>query len=401
MADQPSTMSGVDGVSGTRSSPWEDAYEKPLPKEAEKAAANIANAPWLADATGGTAASGAAYPAAIFSNPAMYGAPVRPAPPPPASPPRPAPLAVAPNAMHGVALANLAEHVPAGTRTDASRAFTCGAGYKLYPEVSKQPDGTDALVYWKAFNTETKRVEFLVGSDTLKTFTSAPSDYATAAANAFMGEQDAATRESARVVDLAVRKGFGPAIEHLGTASAAAWTDPKWVIKTTANVVSAVGPSAAVAADVRLQVRTAAAERAFAEPSATAFVAHVSNDVPLGKLPGTRTMNCANCAIATDASIAGSPATALPGDVTKVSDLAEYYEKPWSAWIRTPNDLEAAMAAEPAGARGIVFARNPRAGVGHFFNVVNEDGRVMFVDGQTGGAASLRGYDKFLLLRTK
>ena len=395
-------MSGVDGVSGSRSSPWEDTYEKPLPKEAEKATANIANAPWLADAigSGGKGAPPAAYPAAIFSNPAMFGSPVALAAPPPPPPARPAPLAAAPNAMRGVTLANLAEHVPAGTRTDASRSFTCGAGYKLYPEVSKQPDGKDAVVYWNAFNTQTKRVEFLVGPDALKTFTSAPSDYATAAANAFLGEQDAATRESARVVDLAVRKGFGPAVDHLGAASKAAWTDPKWVIKTSANVVSSVGPSAAVAAEARVQARAAAAEAAFAEPSATGFVQHVSKDLPLGKTPGSRLMNCANCAIATDASIAGSPTSALPGEVTKASALSDYYAKPWSASMPAPAGMEAAMREAGPGARAIVCGKRPDAEVGHFFNVVNENGQIRFVDGQAGEAAELRVYNQFWLLRT-
>lgn len=162
----------------------------------------------------------------------MFGPAVSLAAGPPAEATKPAPLPPAPNARHGVTVATLADGLPSGTRTDASRAFSCGAGYKLYPEVARQPDGRDAVVYWKAFNTDAKRVDFLVGPDALSTFTSAPSDYATAATNAFMDEQDAATRESAKVVELATRDGFGPAIRHLLPASKAAWSDPKWVAKT-------------------------------------------------------------------------------------------------------------------------------------------------------------------------
>lgn len=343
----------------------------------------------------------AAYPAAIFSNPAMFGQPVAVAKPKtePAVV-RPAPLPVAPNARRGITLANLAENVPHGTRTDPTRAFTCGAGYKLFPEVAQQPDGKDALVYWKAFNTETKRTEFLVGPEALKSFTSAPSDYATAAANAFLGKQDAVTLASARTVDVAVGEGFGAAVHELRKAQVTAWTDPSWVAETTINVVSSVGPAAAARAELRLQARAAAAEAVAAEPTATGFVAHINDDLPLGKIDGTRTMNCANCAIATDSSIAGSPATALPGDVTDTLALSRHYGKPWSEWISTSKDVEDAMAAAGPGSRGIVFGRNPHANVGHFFNVVNEDGRVLFVDGQTGGAASVRSFDKFLLLRT-
>lgn len=395
-------MSDVDGVRGGKSPRWDDDfYDKPLPNQAQKTAANIANAPWLVQPSG--RAEPAADPAvmrAIFSNPAMYGPGVALAKPPPAAPPRPAPLADAPNARHGITLANVAQNVATGTRTDPTRAFTCGAGYKLYPELSRQADGSDAIVQWKAFNTETKRVEFLVGPDALKTFTSSPRDYAVAAANGFMGEQDAATVESARVVDVAMREGFTAALGQLMTAQRAAWTDPAWVAKTTVNVVSSVGPAAAARAELRLEARAAAAEAQVASPNATRFVTHVNEDLPLGKLDGTRTMNCANCAIATDASIAGSPASALPGNATLARDLSAYYGKPWSGAMTSSAEMETVMKDAGAGSRGIVFGRNPNAEIGHFFNVVNEDGVVRFLDGQTGEAAKLGRFDTFWLVRT-
>jgi len=392
-------MSGIDGASSKKSSPWEDFYEKPLPSEATKTAANVANAPWLATPTPGREVK-IEYPAAIFSNPAMFAQPVALAKPPPPPPAKPAPLTAAPNAWRGITLAPLADGLPGGTRTDASRAFTCGAGYKLYPEVARQPDGKDALVYWKAFNTQEKRVEFIVGPDALAVFTSAPGDFAVAAANGFMGGQDAVTIESAKVVDILMRDGLDPALRQLGKAQRTAWTDPSWVARTTANVVSSVGPSTVVAAEVRLEARAAAAEAAAAKPSATGFVQHVNNDLPLGKIDGTRTMNCANCAIATDASMAGSPASALPGDLTHASELSSRYGKSWSPVMTTRADLEAAMQQAGPGSRGIVFGRSPNARIGHFFNVTNEAGEVRFVDGQVGGAASLGGYGELWLLRT-
>jgi hypothetical protein len=69
----------------------------------------------------------------------------------------------------------------------------------------------------------------------------------------------------------------------------------------------------------------------------------VNDDLPLGKIAGTRTMNCANCAIATDASIAGSPASALPGEVTRVADLTAVYDKPWSGSMADPGGDGGAM----------------------------------------------------------
>ncbi|MCW3013527.1 MAG: hypothetical protein JWO02_619, partial [Solirubrobacterales bacterium] len=77
-------MDGIDGASGRTSSPWEDDFDRPLPGAAQKDAVNVANAPWLTDATKSTPASLPArgapsltseirYPAAVFSNPAMFG----------------------------------------------------------------------------------------------------------------------------------------------------------------------------------------------------------------------------------------------------------------------------------------------------------------------------------------
>lgn len=57
------------------------------------------------------------------------------------------------------------------------------------------------------------------------------------------------------------------------------------------------------------------------------------------------------------------------------------------------------MKAAGSGARGIVFGS--RAGKpGHFFNVVNQNGTVRFLDGQSGGSADLAdGFNGFWLLR--
>jgi hypothetical protein len=234
----------------------------------------------------------------------------------------------------------------------------------------------------------------------LKAFTSTPSDHRTAAANAFLGEQDAVTLASAKTVDVAVRKGFGPAAREVLNAQVTAWTDPAWVAKTTVNVVSAVGPASAVRAELRLEARAAAAEAIISEPSATGFVAHVNDDLPLGKIAGTRTMNCANCAIATDASIAGSPASALPGEVTRVADLTAVYEKPWSGSMADPAEMAAAMRDAGPGSRAIVFGQSSSAEIGHFFDVVNDGGTIRFLDGQSGTTAAMAPYDRFWLLRT-
>ena len=59
------------------------------------------------------------------------------------------------------------------------------------------------------------------------------------------------------------------------------------------------------------------------------------------------------------------------------------------------------MAAAGAGARGIVFGQRAGGKVGHVFNVINQQGVVRFVDGQTGKEAVVEGYTGFQLLRTQ
>lgn len=391
-------MGGIDGVSTRRPSSSEE-YEKPLPDAAGKAADNRANAPWLVDGSR-LAGQQTAYPAAIFENPAMYGPGVALAPPAPPAAARPEALAAAPNARHGITLANLADGLPTGTRTDAARAFTCGAGYKLYPEVARQPDGKDAIVYWTAFNAQAKRVEFVVGPDALKTFTSAPSDFAIAAANGFMGEQDAATRESAKVVDIGMRDGFGAALRQLGHAWRVAGSDPKWVAKTALNVASSFAPGGP-ARGASSEVRAAVSEADEAARIAGGSIRKVNKDLPLGNTIGVRDRNCANCAIATDATLAGNPASALPGKVTKGTVLEKYYGTKWSSVIKDAPTIEATMQAAGPGSRAIVYGEVPGSSVGHYFNVVNQNGTIRFLDGQAGGVANVAPYSSFNLLRTK
>lgn len=109
--------------------------------------------------------------------------------------------------------------------------------------------------------------------------------------------------------------------------------------------------------------------------------------------------NCANCAVATDATLAGSPASALPGGVTSAVQLASELG---GHWLPTtgPHGIVTIMQSWGPGARGIVFGGRG-ADVGHFFNVANQRGVVRFLDGQAGGAADLSaGYSSFWLLRT-
>lgn len=113
--------------------------------------------------------------------------------------------------------------------------------------------------------------------------------------------------------------------------------------------------------------------------------------------PG-RVNNCVNCAVATDARLAGRPASALPGDATSVGKLEQLYGGRFAP-VASREALEESLGAAGHGARGIVFGQRS-GGVGHVFNAVNQRGAVRFLDGQSGGRASFEGFDRLFFLRT-
>lgn len=113
-----------------------------------------------------------------------------------------------------------------------------------------------------------------------------------------------------------------------------------------------------------------------------------------------RTENCVNCVVATDATLAGTPAVALPttGPVG-IRVLERQYGGSFSP-PTTINSVEQQLAAAGDGARGIVFGARG-TDTGHVFNVVNQNGIIRFLDGQTGQPATFTGFSSFQLLRTK
>jgi hypothetical protein len=106
-----------------------------------------------------------------------------------------------------------------------------------------------------------------------------------------------------------------------------------------------------------------------------------------------------NCAIATDATLSGRAASAMPGGPYRIDVLEKFYG---AKFVRIDGirGVSAAMGEAGNGARGIVFGSRGEGEVGHVFNVVNRRGTIRYLDGQTGKAASLDGYDNFHLFRT-
>lgn len=114
--------------------------------------------------------------------------------------------------------------------------------------------------------------------------------------------------------------------------------------------------------------------------------------------PGQSKTNCVNCAVATDAMLAGRPASALPGGPPSIAILEQIFGAKFSLAGDIGEVVQALLAAG-SGSRAIVYGRRS-GGVGHVFNAVNQHGVVRFLDGQTGKAATVDGYTGFLFLRS-
>ncbi|WP_237397771.1 toxin glutamine deamidase domain-containing protein, partial [Gilliamella sp. Pas-s25] len=125
-------------------------------------------------------------------------------------------------------------------------------------------------------------------------------------------------------------------------------------------------------------------------------------DVNPGYPTEGRTHNCVNCVIATDATLGGNPASALPinsKNGVPISVLEKQYGTKFQN-INGPNNIIEQMTNAGSGARGIVFGSYGPGQPGHVFNVVNQRGIIRFLDGQTGKAADMSKFKSFKFLRT-
>ena len=80
---------------------------------------------------------------------------------------------------------------------------------------------------------------------------------------------------------------------------------------------------------------------------------------------------------------------------TNLSVLENFYNKKFTGNI----SVELIIQSLEPGQKGIVFAYKKNSTIGHFVNVINENGVVKFLDGQSGKSADLI-YDVYRLLPT-
>jgi len=117
--------------------------------------------------------------------------------------------------------------------------------------------------------------------------------------------------------------------------------------------------------------------------------------------PKGYTKNCINCAIATDATLAGRPASALFGKPVGLEVLEKEFGGKFQP-VRGPGDVRKILSESGNGARGIVAGESLTDNPGHVFNVVNDNGKIRFIDGQKGddGIITFHTHEKFQLLIT-
>ena len=105
-------------------------------------------------------------------------------------------------------------------------------------------------------------------------------------------------------------------------------------------------------------------------------------------------MNCVNCVVATDATLRGNPTSALPGGPYKLPVLEQQFGSNFSP--ASLSDIESTLLQQGNGATGIVYGYPPAGtNVGHVFNAVNQNGTIVFLDGQTGTVANAASFPKF------
>jgi RHS repeat-associated protein len=154
----------------------------------------------------------------------------------------------------------------------------------------------------------------------------------------------------------------------------------------------------AEAAEAKLVGREAAAVEKMAAAEGPA-IERTAGSIRKVNPTGSRT-NCVNCAIATDATLAGSPASALPSGPTPIAVLEKMFGGQFTK-MSGQAAVEAELLKAGPGARAIVFGSRGPGQVGHVFNVVNQGGTIRFLDGQTGKAATFQGYVELYLLPTR
>ncbi|WP_327396989.1 DUF6531 domain-containing protein [Streptomyces phaeochromogenes] len=155
----------------------------------------------------------------------------------------------------------------------------------------------------------------------------------------------------------------------------------------------------------RTAVEPGGSGRYYGEPKSTRFgLPYFTPETPSSKQrinPEGGRRNCGMCATAGDDLMAGRNPNAVSGSPQPLT-RAEVSAITGLAWRKVGglNVIVSDMLRWGPGSRGIVGAW-PEKGVGHYFNVANIDGKVVFLDFQSGKAnPAAQRYRHYYLMRT-
>lgn len=125
----------------------------------------------------------------------------------------------------------------------------------------------------------------------------------------------------------------------------------------------------------------------------------VTRDLPTLVNPQKGGTNCRGCVVSVDKTMGGTPASS-PGNLPRGSLQSIESHFPGRRFRNTSfSSLVKNVEDAGDGARGIVFGSDKYGG--HVFNVINRDGDVVFIDGQTGHASHAQSWDSYQFMRTK
>jgi filamentous hemagglutinin len=177
-----------------------------------------------------------------------------------------------------------------------------------------------------------------------------------------------------------------------------------WQGFTIAGAAGASGGALGGAAAYKLAAGTAGKTLTHVEPTPHVPTTEEAGGSIRNINPGGGTLNCGQCSLAVDKLLAGEPTGAVAADAGPmlVRDLEAQAGGKFGLGT-TAAAIEKDMSSAGSGARGIIFGSRGPGQIGHFFNVVNQNGVVRFLDGQTGTAANLgasQGYVNLHMLRT-
>jgi hypothetical protein len=110
--------------------------------------------------------------------------------------------------------------------------------------------------------------------------------------------------------------------------------------------------------------------------------------------------NCGSVAISLDRTLAGAPASAIDTGPLFMGEVAEVYGNRGFASYPSLNSITEFMGRAGPGSRGIVYGGRAGGEMGHYFNVVNQNGRVIYIDATEGAFADPTGFSFFNMMRT-